>query len=181
MFTTRTTMKSERFLTKRNVRKTLRSSPFRFGIAANPVRREFSLCGSSEARTGHGSELLSVFRQKSSWVNKEHREGYLEASVEQGIAWQIRINREGRGLTQGELAKRLGTQQSAISRLEDVDYGGYRLETLLELANAFDCALQVRFVPFSNLAIHSQKLSQHELFAVPFSDEEELFHGKAHG
>lgn len=71
----------------------------------------------------------------------------------------------------------MGKHQSAISRLEDVTYGAYSLETLLELANAFDCALQVRFVSFSHLALQSQKLSSEHLVAVPFSEEKELFHG----
>lgn len=176
MFTIPTTTKNERFLTRTNARRTLRSLPLRFGIAANHAGREFSPCVGDE-KTEHRGERACLFGQKSSWVEREHREGYLEASVEQGIAWQIRVNREARGLTQCELAKRMGKHQSAISRLEDVTYGAYSLETLLELANAFDCALQVRFVSFSHLALQSQKLSSEHLVAVPFSEEKELFHG----
>lgn len=176
MFTIPTTTKHERFLTRTNARRTLRSPPLRFGVAANHAGREFGPCVVDE-KTEHRSERVSVFSQKSAWLDEEHREGYLEASVEQGIAWQIRVNREARNLTQGQLAERMGKQQSAISRLEDVSYGAYSLETLLELANAFDCALQVRFVSFSYLAVQSHKLSTEHLFAAPFSEEKDLFHG----
>lgn len=101
----------------------------------------------------------------------------MEASVGQGIAWQIRANRKSRGLTQGDLAQRLGTQQSAVSRLEDPEYGSYSLDTLVALANIFDCALSVRFVPYSVLAAQSEDLSPEALVAAPFYSE---YPGKHH-
>ncbi|SEL61531.1 Helix-turn-helix domain-containing protein [Roseateles sp. YR242] len=95
----------------------------------------------------------------------------MEAAVDQGIAWQIKINRERRGLSQKQLASKLGTQQSAISRLEDPDYGSHSLESLKQVASAFDCALLLKLVPFSVLAAESEKLSPDDLFAAPFDQE----------
>lgn len=138
------------------------------------MRRNFDV--KSAAPSQHSS-VEHVFQRKASWVERERREGYMEASVEQGIAWQIKINRERRGLSQSDLAKILNTKQSAVSRLEDTEYGAHSLETLLSVAKAFDCALQVRLVSYSQLAIRSEKLTPDDLFAAPFSAEKELFHG----
>jgi hypothetical protein len=65
----------------------------------------------------------------------------------------------------------LGTSQSAISRLEDPEYGGYSLPMLLKVAHAFDCALLVKLIPFSTLARESVSLSPDELFAPSYEAE----------
>jgi transcriptional regulator with XRE-family HTH domain len=105
------------------------------------------------------------------WRNIEYRQAYMEAAIEQGVAWQIKVNREQRQLSQKALAQRIGTRQSAISRAEDPEYGRHRLETLVKIANAFDCALQVRFIPYSTLARHSDDLSPDALYAPSFEEE----------
>lgn len=50
------------------------------------------------------------------------------------------------GLTQQELADRVGMRQSAIARLEDADYDGHSLRTLQRIAAALDVSVQVSFV-----------------------------------
>ncbi len=50
------------------------------------------------------------------------------------------------GLTQKELAARIGTQQSVIARLEDADYEGHSLKLLRRIAEATGKRLEVRFV-----------------------------------
>ena len=105
------------------------------------------------------------------WRDAEYRRAYLLASIEQGIAWQIKTNRTARGLSQADLAGALGAEQSAVSQLEDPACGGYTVDTLLKLAEAFDCALSLRFVPFSELACESQDLSPQALYAAPYSEE----------
>jgi len=105
------------------------------------------------------------------WRDTDYRRSYVVAAVEQGLAWQIRANRQSRNLTQEELAQKIGTQQSAISRLEDPTYGAHSLDTLLMLAHAFDCALSVRFTSFSRLAEESADLSPLALVAEPFDSE----------
>ena len=74
------------------------------------------------------------------------RHAYVEAEVITGLAHQIRSIRFQRGWTQSELAKRLGTTQAAVSRLEDPSYGRFSLKTLIDLAKVFDTGMQVRFV-----------------------------------
>ena len=103
--------------------------------------------------------------------NKEYRQAYAEAAVEQGIAWQVRINRERRGLTQKQLADTIGTRQSSISRMEDPEYGAHSLQQLVKVAHSFDCALIVKFASYSTLARESRSLSEDHLYAQSFSEE----------
>lgn len=110
-------------------------------------------------------------RARREWLDPEFRQGYMEASVEEGIAWQIKANRRGRKISQKELAVRIGSKQAAISRLEDPTYGKYSLETLIKVAHAFDCALSVRFISYAKLAIESADLSPTALYAEGFSSD----------
>jgi len=63
------------------------------------------------------------------------------------IAGQIYELRTRAGLSQAELAERVGTTQSVISRLEDADYEGHSLNMLRRIAKALNCRIDVRFVP----------------------------------
>lgn len=77
----------------------------------------------------------------------DERNAYVTAEVTTALAHQIRALRIQRGMTQAELADRMGTKQHVISRLEDPSYGRLSLNTLLQLSRAFDTGLQVQFVP----------------------------------
>ncbi len=74
--------------------------------------------------------------------------------------------RVSRGWTQEELAQASGKVQETISQLENPNYGSYTLKTLQRLAEAFDVALIVRFVPFSDLVDRMANLSPEDM-AVP--------------
>lgn len=54
--------------------------------------------------------------------------------------------RNAAGLTQAALARRVGTTQSVISRLEDADYEGHSLTMLQRIAEALHVRLELRFV-----------------------------------
>jgi len=116
-------------------------------------------------------DRFSALSNKPEWKKPEFRQAYAEAAVEQGVAWQIRANREARGLSQTQLGEKIGTHQSAISRLEDPEHGGHTLPTLLKLAHAFDCALSVKFIPYSQLAWDANHLTPAHLYAAPYSEE----------
>jgi transcriptional regulator with XRE-family HTH domain len=105
------------------------------------------------------------------WHEREYREAYMEAAVSQGIAWQIKINRSERKMSQAELAGCIGTRQSAVSRLEDPEYGAHSLETLMSIAKAFDCALIVKFAGYSVLARESEYLSEENQYAPTYAQE----------
>lgn len=69
-----------------------------------------------------------------------------EERVHAQVAREIYGLRTQRGLTQGELAARVGTKQSVISRLEDADYQGHSLRMLRRIATALHAHVQVRLV-----------------------------------
>ncbi|MFP3638095.1 helix-turn-helix domain-containing protein [Paraburkholderia sp. SIMBA_054] len=125
--------------------------------------------------TPHRNTPKQALQERPEWTDREFREAYADASIEEGLAWQIRANREGRHMTQKELGEAIGTTQTGIHRFEDPEYGKHSLDTLVKLAHAFDCALSVRFVPYSQLAIESEDLSPEALYATPYEVEAELF------
>jgi len=60
-------------------------------------------------------------------------------------AW-LREAREKEGISQTELAKRIGTTGSVISRLEDPDYEGHSLKTLQRIVTALGMGLELTVV-----------------------------------
>lgn len=114
---------------------------------------------------------------------KEYRDAYVEEHINQGLASQIRAIRDERGWTQRDLAERMESGQSAISKLEDPDYGRHSMSTLKRLASAFDVALVVRFVPFSELVRYTTHLTPDHLAPADFRRDATLwvseFSGKA--
>lgn len=105
------------------------------------------------------------------WYDEEYREAYLESHTEQIIGWQIKVNREARGLTQKGLAALCNTKQPVISRLESAESTGYNVSTLLKIAHAFKCALDIRFVPYSKMAGLIENNSPLSLYAEDFEND----------
>lgn len=62
------------------------------------------------------------------------------------IAEMIHQVRTSAGLTQRQLAKRVGTTASVISRLEDAEYEGHSMTMLRRIAAALGLRVEVRFV-----------------------------------
>jgi ribosome-binding protein aMBF1 (putative translation factor) len=62
------------------------------------------------------------------------------------VAQKIYLLRQHGGLSQAELARRVGTTQSVISRLEDADYEGHSLTMLNRIAAAVERRVEIRFV-----------------------------------
>ncbi|MGM0420746.1 MAG: helix-turn-helix transcriptional regulator [Bacillota bacterium] len=74
----------------------------------------------------------------------EVREEYEKLNVKYEIREQIIRYRIENNLTQKELADKIGTRQSAISRLENDDYNP-SVEFLGKVAQALDKKLEIRF------------------------------------
>ena len=62
------------------------------------------------------------------------------------IARKIYDLRTRARLSQADLAKKVGTTQSVISRLEDADYEGHSLAMLRRIASALEKRVEIRFV-----------------------------------
>jgi ribosome-binding protein aMBF1 (putative translation factor) len=65
--------------------------------------------------------------------------------VESEVADLVFRAREAAGLTQAQLAAKIGTTQSVVSRLEDADYRGHSLPMLKRIADALGMRLEIRF------------------------------------
>lgn len=70
-----------------------------------------------------------------------------QAQLSLGVAQMIYDARTAAGLSQGELARLIGTTQSVISRLEDSDYAGHSLTMLQRIAQALHRRIEIRLVP----------------------------------
>ena len=70
-----------------------------------------------------------------------------EARINAAVAQLIYAARAKAGLSQADLAERIGTRQSVISRLEDADYEGHSLTMLQRIAAALGQSLEIRFLP----------------------------------
>jgi len=103
--------------------------------------------------------------------SKEYRDAFVEEHIDTGVPFQIHTLREQRIWTQKDLGIHAGMAQETISRLEDPSYGKLTLKTLKRLASAFDVALMVRFVPFSELVEWELHLTPDSLKAQSFEEE----------
>lgn len=63
------------------------------------------------------------------------------------VAEQIYRLRMEADLSQKELAARVGTTDTVISRLENADYEGHSLTMLRRIAKALNKRVEIRFVP----------------------------------
>src|SRR3984885_6075645 len=81
--------------------------------------------------TGNSPEMADLLEQKRANLD---------------IARKIYELRTKARLSQAELAKKVGTTQSVISRLEDADYDGHSLAILRRIASALEKRVEIRFV-----------------------------------
>ena len=102
--------------------------------------------------------------------SKEYRDALVEAENANGIAFQIRAMQAERGWTQEQLGDNAGMKQAAISRLVNSS-GNSSQNTLRRMASAFDVALIVRFVPFSQLLEWTVNLSRDRITPASFHEE----------
>jgi transcriptional regulator with XRE-family HTH domain len=82
------------------------------------------------------SEFVARRRKSASY-----RKTFARTLQQIDLALLVREMREGAGLTQAELAKKLGTTQSVIARLEDAEYTGHSLAMLERIATTCGVAL----------------------------------------
>ena len=83
----------------------------------------------------------------------EAKEAFEEHLVNAEIARKIYDLRSKAGLSQRELAKRVGTTASVICQLEDADYEGHSLSMLKRIAGALGKRVEIRFVPLKSQAV----------------------------
>lgn len=104
-------------------------------------------------------------------ANKAFRHEFLSERIRVGMAFAIRAIRERAKMTQEELAEKLKTSKSVVSRYEDPNYGRFNLGTLLAIARVFDVALLVKFVPYSKFVAEHQDVSPSALAIKSYAEE----------
>ena len=77
----------------------------------------------------------------------EQQQAFEEALADYDVARKIYDLRTKAGLSQRELARRIGTTASVICQLEDADYQGHSLLMLRRIAACLDKRVEIRFVP----------------------------------
>jgi transcriptional regulator with XRE-family HTH domain len=109
---------------------------------------------------------------------EQYREGFKDENVRYAvaedflsayIAAQIKELRGDR--SQQEIADAIGTKQSGISRLENVNYSSWEVETLRKLARAFGVRLRISFEDFGTLLTEMDSFSKETLKRHSFKDD----------
>jgi ribosome-binding protein aMBF1 (putative translation factor) len=90
----------------------------------------------------------------------ERRAQITEEKTKFSAACIIHEARKQAGLTQKELAQRINTKQSVISRLENADYNGHTLVMLKKVAEALDMNLEVSFQPKKKSVPNTRRLGR---------------------
>lgn len=80
-----------------------------------------------------------------------------EARGNAAVAQLVYAARTKAGLSQAQLAEKIGTKQSVISRLEDADYDGHSLTMLQRIAAALGQRLEIRFLSPDTVSRERQK------------------------
>lgn len=98
------------------------------------------------------SDALQYTYDKHIGNDPEQIASYEQELINIEVAKRLYDLRTKAGLSQRELAKKVGTTASAICRLEDADYEGHSLSMLRRIAAALDKRVEIRFVPISRKA-----------------------------
>lgn len=85
------------------------------------------------------------FVQRMTAGDEEFQQMMEEERIHLLVAQLVHDARVVAGLTQKQLAERIGTRQSAIARLEDADYEGHSLSMLKRVAAALGCRIKLEF------------------------------------
>ena len=85
------------------------------------------------------SEFVEQRARKSS----TYRKSFARTLQQVDLALLVREMREGAGLTQTGLARKVGTTQSVIAGLEDAEYSGHSLTMLERIAAVCGVALKL--------------------------------------
>jgi transcriptional regulator with XRE-family HTH domain len=113
--------------------------------------------------------------------DRQYRETYAEQHVNSLLATQISTIREQRGLTQAELAAAIRKQQPAISRIENVNYARWNIETLRRVASALGCWLNVRLESWGHLVEDANTYTVESLRRNLIEDDPAFFGSEAVG
>ncbi len=88
--------------------------------------------------------------QKELMKDPEYVRAYYKLTPFNDLLTQIINRRHEINITQKEIAKKMKTNQSAVSRLFN-DTSNPRLKTIADLADAMDCYVELELIPYPNI------------------------------
>ena len=98
------------------------------------------------------SDAVRILHKEFVQGNRKRKESVEQEFEKSQISAIIHELRQQAGLTQKQLASRVGTTQSVISKLEDADYEGQSLGMLNRIAAALHCRVKLEIVPDADYA-----------------------------
>ena len=122
--------------------------------------------GASASTNSAKQQMLQNFQ-----TGKEYRFAFVEESIRARLTAQIKVMRDQREWDYKRFSDEIGKKVSWAYRLEDPNEAHPTIPTLLQVAQAFDVGLDVRFLPFSKLLDDVTTLRP-ESFSVASFDEE---------
>jgi DNA-binding XRE family transcriptional regulator len=96
--------------------------------------------------------MKKVKSKEKSWVEKKlddakFRKGFEDEYAKLSIGEQLAALRLNANMTQAQVAKKVGTTASAISRYESAEYDRYELQTLRKIVEACGGKLNIVVAP----------------------------------
>lgn len=79
--------------------------------------------------------------------DRELHSAYQRELARLKLANQIATLRQHAGLSQAQLAERIGTKQAGVARMERASYAGFTVTTLAKIAAATGATLDIRLTP----------------------------------
>jgi transcriptional regulator with XRE-family HTH domain len=102
---------------------------------------------------------------------EESRYAYADTVTNAFLTGQIKALQKARGLTQEELAERVHTQQSGISRWMNSGFSTCKVETLRKFARAYGVRLRISFESFGTLPTDINGFTEERLAPPRFEDD----------
>ncbi|MBN2327583.1 MAG: helix-turn-helix transcriptional regulator [Candidatus Omnitrophica bacterium] len=102
------------------------------------------------------NDAMKIIHKRYYEGRPERLESLQEERENAEIARKIYDLRKEAGITQKELAERIGTTPSVISRLEDADYDGHSFAMIRRIAAALDRKVRIEFDPVTHRAQETQ-------------------------
>ncbi|NJK73784.1 MAG: helix-turn-helix transcriptional regulator [Oscillatoriales cyanobacterium RU_3_3] len=106
------------------------------------------------AKTNDAVKILKQMTSEDPEMEEMIKESFFNAE----LAQMIYRARTQAGLSQQQLADRIGTKQSEIAQIEDAEYEGHSLLMLQRIARALNRRLEVHLIPIA-LEENSTELS----------------------
>ncbi len=129
-------------------------------------------------------KLFDDFLRESLEQDPIREQIYYDELLKARIAVEICQYRNKRGLTQEELAKKIGSTQPSIARMENISYGQYSIKTLKKLADALDLELIIGFKEKSYKEVFQGKFEaafNSSLPPIVWEQNQELIFSHHHG